>query len=104
MAEKRFSETLEELLSGHKQLKLADLVNKFEEKGFAILCFLLMALPALPLPTGGVTHVFEVIVLLLGLEMIAGRKRVWLPKKWLHLKLPSKLQSAGLPKLLNIVR
>jgi hypothetical protein len=38
-----------------------------------------MALPALPLPTGGVTHVFEVVVVLLALELIAGRREVWIP-------------------------
>ena len=31
-------------------------------------------MPALPLPTGGVTHVFEVIAMLLALELIAGRR------------------------------
>jgi hypothetical protein len=42
----------------------------------------LLAVPALPLPTGGVTHVFEVIAMVLALELIAGRRTVWLPERW----------------------
>jgi hypothetical protein len=41
-----------------------------------------MAVPAIPLPTGGVTHVFEVITMLLALELIVGRRTIWLPKRW----------------------
>jgi hypothetical protein len=41
-----------------------------------------MAVPALPLPTGGVTHVFEVITMLLALELVVGRRTVWLPQRW----------------------
>jgi hypothetical protein len=42
----------------------------------------LMATPALPLPTGGVTHVFEAITMLLALELIAGRRTIWLPARF----------------------
>ncbi len=63
-----------------------------------------MAIPALPLPTGGVTHVFEIVVMLLALELIAGRKTVWLPKQWTDKKLPKKLQTSALPRLLRFVR
>lgn len=44
-----------------------------------------MAVPALPLPTGGVTHLFEAITMLLALELIAGRRTVWLPQRWRRL-------------------
>jgi hypothetical protein len=42
----------------------------------------LMAVPALPLPTGGVTHVFELITMLLALELLVGRRTIWLPRRW----------------------
>ena len=57
-------------------------MSVFQEKSFAVLFVLLLAVPALPLPTGGVTHVFEVIAMLLSLELIAGRRQVWLPQRW----------------------
>ena len=40
---------------------------------------LLLGVPALPIPTGGATHVFEVIAVLLALQLIAGRDEIWLP-------------------------
>ena len=51
----------------------ASLVELFEEKSFAIVFVLLLGVPALPLPTGGATHVFEVIAVLLAAQLIAGR-------------------------------
>jgi hypothetical protein len=47
-----------------------------------VLFVLLLAVPALPLPTGGVTHVFELIAMLLALELLVGRRTVWLPERW----------------------
>ena len=43
---------------------------------------LLLGVPALPLPTGGATHVFEVIAMLLALQLIGNRSRIWLPRRW----------------------
>ena len=40
-----------------------------------------MGVPALPLPTGGATHVFEVITVLLALQLIVGREEIWLPRR-----------------------
>lgn len=80
------------------------LIDSFAEKSFALLFLLLMALPALPLPTGGITHIFEIIVMLLALELIAGRQAVWLPHKWLKKPIPKGLQSAALPKFMKVIR
>ena len=35
----------------------------------------------MPLPTGGVTHVFEAITVLLAAEMVLGRRTIWLPER-----------------------
>ena len=51
-------------------------------EGFALLFVLLLGVPALPLPTGGATHVFEVIAVLLALQLIMGRDKIWLPQRW----------------------
>jgi hypothetical protein len=76
------SERLDRWLRAEKPKTVGSLIDLFEEKSFAVLFVLLLAIPALPLPTGGVTHVFEVIAMLLALELIAGRRRVWLPERW----------------------
>jgi len=78
----RLSDELEGWLRSEQPKTIGSLIDVFEEKSFAVLFVLLLAVPALPLPTGGVTHVFEVIAMLLALELIAGRRRVWLPKRW----------------------
>jgi hypothetical protein len=78
----RLSDELERWLGGDEPKTIGSLIDVFEEKSFAVLFVLLLALPALPLPTGGVTHVFEVIAMLLALELIVGRRRVWLPDRW----------------------
>jgi hypothetical protein len=78
----RLSDQLEDWLSGDEPKTIGSLIDVFEEKSFAVLFVLLLAVPALPLPTGGVTHVFEVIAMLLCLELIVGRRKVWLPERW----------------------
>jgi hypothetical protein len=61
---------------------VGDLVDTFGPSSFAILFVVLMAFPALPLPTGGVSHVLEVIAMLLALELIIGRREVWIPERY----------------------
>jgi hypothetical protein len=77
----RLSDQLEGWLRSEEPKTIGSLIDVFEEKSFAVLFVLLLAVPALPLPTGGVTHVFEVIAMLLALELIVGRRCVWLPER-----------------------
>ena len=104
MDDKLFSQELESWLKSRRPKTLAGLTNTFAEKSFAIAFLILMAIPALPLPTGGVTHVFELINMLLALELIAGRKEVWLPKKWRTQKLEHVLEKKTLPFLVSKIR
>ena len=65
---------------------------------------LLLGVPALPLPTGGVTHVFEVIAVLGAAQLVIGRDEIWLPQKWRRLELAGPRQQrflAGLMKLIG---
>ena len=61
---------------------LGSIIDVFGEKSFAVLFVVLMSVPALPLPTGGATHVLEVVTVLLALELCVGRDKVWLPQRW----------------------
>jgi hypothetical protein len=79
-------------------------ITLFEEKSFALLFVLLMGVPALPLPTGGATHVFEIITVLLALQLVAGRKRIWLPERWCRLELAGKNRERFLVGLLKLIR
>jgi len=51
-----------------------------------------------------VTHIFEVIVMLLALEMIIGRTKIWLPKKWQDKKLGHSVETKALPFIIKRVR
>jgi hypothetical protein len=76
------SDELARWLASDREKTLGDLIEFFEKKSFAILFVILLAVPALPLPTGGATHVFEVIAILLALQLIVGRETIWLPQRW----------------------
>lgn len=77
-----FSSDLEEWLRGGEKKTIGGLVDRFGSRSFAILFIVLMAFPALPLPTGGVSHVLEIVTMLLAFELIAGRSEVWVPNRW----------------------
>ncbi len=98
------SDQLEQWLSGEGEKTLGSLVHAFGDKSFAILFVLLLGVPALPLPTGGVTHVFELIAALIAVELIAGRDEVWLPERWRALELAGARQQRFIAALLKLIR
>jgi hypothetical protein len=65
---------------------------------------LLLGLPALPLPTGGATHVFEIIAVVLALQLIAGRTEIWLPDRWRRLELAGGKQQRFITGLMRMIR
>ena len=103
-AEPAFSEQLETWRRAKGPKTVAGLAQLTADKSFACLFLVLMAVPALPLPTGGVTHIFEIITLLLALELIAGRRTIWLPRSWLQRPLGNNLRNKGLPRLIPMIR
>jgi hypothetical protein len=78
----KISVQLEEWFHSDRKKTTGDLVDTFGPRSFAILFIVLMALPALPLPTGAVSHVLEILTMLLALELVVGRKDVWIPKRF----------------------
>lgn len=100
----KFSFHLEKWLKSKQAKTIDGLLDNFAEKSFAILFLVLMSIPALPLPTGGVTHIFEIIAAVLALELIFGLRRVWLPRKWRDRKLPEAMQTKTLPHLIGMIR
>lgn len=83
----KISDLLEHWLGEEGPRTLGDLVEVFGERSFAVLFIVLLSVPALPLPTGGVTHVFEAIAMLVAVQLVAGRRSVWLPARWRRLDL-----------------
>lgn len=100
----RVSDQLERWLGGAGEKTLGSLIELFEEKSFALLFVLLLGVPALPLPTGGATHVFEIIAVLLALQLIAGSHRIWLPERWCRIELAGSSQQRFLAGLMKLIR
>ena len=92
-----FSTQLQEWLDAEGPSTVGGLGEVFGEKGFVVVAMLLMLPAALPAPTGGVTHVFEVITALLGLEMIVGVRSIWIPARWRGTELPTSMAERLLP-------
>jgi hypothetical protein len=98
------SAALERWLTSTDDKTLGSLIELFEDKGFAIVFVLLLGVPALPLPTGGATHVFEIIAMLLALELMAGREEIWLPRRWRELELAGDRQQRFIAALMRTIR
>jgi hypothetical protein len=103
-AEAKVSDQLERWLRGPGPKTLGSLIELFGEKSFAIVFVLLLAVPALPLPTGGATHVFEAIAMLLALELIVGRRTIWLPQRLRRRDLSGLAQGRLMASLLRRIR
>jgi hypothetical protein len=100
----RISDEIDRWLKQDGDKTLGSLVELFKEKSFAVIFLFLLGVPALPLPTGGATHVLEVIAMLLSLQLIVGRRKVWLPARWLRLELAGPKQQRFVHGLLKMIR
>src|SRR4051794_26729273 len=100
----KVSDQIERWVGADGPRTLGSLVEVFEEKSFAVIFVLLLGVPALPLPTGGATHVFLLIAMLLALQLIVGRDEVWLPKRWRAMKLEGAGQQKFVRALLKTIR
>jgi hypothetical protein len=100
----RVSTRLQAWLEGEGKKTVASLVDVFGDKSFAIVFVFLLGVPALPLPTGGATHVFEILAVLLAAQLIAGRDCVWLPRRWRDLELAGERQQRFITGLMRVIR
>jgi hypothetical protein len=99
-----FSDKLEGWLTSDSPKTIGHLGDVFAENSFAVAVLLLMFVPALPAPTGGITHVLELIAMLLGAQMMLGRRKLWLPRRWCERELGSLTTGKALPFVIRRVR
>lgn len=99
-----FSDQLEAWLRDDSPKTLGGMGSAFGEKSFAVTILLLMFVPALPLPTGGVSHVFEVITVLLAVQMVLGRTTIWLPARWRSRQLGALTTDKAIPLITRWIR
>jgi hypothetical protein len=98
------SAQLERWLHGDGDRTLQGLIEVFEEKSFALLFILLLGVSALPLPTGGATHVFDIIAVLVAAQLVVGRDRIWIPRRWRGVSLGGEKQQRFVTGLLKFIR
>lgn len=99
-----FSHELEVWLQGDGVKTVESLGEVFAEKSFAVTILFLMFVPALPLPTGGITHVFEVITVIVAAQMVVGPQRLWLPRRVRKRDLGPSLTEKAIPFMMKRIR
>lgn len=99
-----FSAELEQWLRGNQPKTLRSLDHVFAEKSFAAIFTLLLAFSALPVPTGGLSHAFGLIAFLIALQVVIGRRSLWIPKRWQSLHISPTLLEKFIPKVIRLIR
>lgn len=100
----RFSDELEQWLAAPGPKTIGGLDEKFAEKGFAVIVLFLMILPATPLPTGGITHFLEIVAIVVALQLVLGRRNLWLPKRWRARELGPSFTGKAAPFIIRRIR
>ena len=99
-----FSEEIEAWLRAEGPKTLGGLQEVFAERAFAVTVMLLMFVPALPLPTGGISHAFELITILVAAQMVIGRRSLWLPRPWRGRELGPLVTDKAIPFMIRWIR
>jgi hypothetical protein len=85
-------------------VSIGALADVLDERGFAVVLMILMLPSALPIPTGGVTHVLEIFAALITLQMIVGREDLWIPRRLAGKELGETFTGKAAPKMLRFIR
>jgi hypothetical protein len=100
----RFSARLEAWLEQDEPKTIGALTDLIDEKSFALVLMLLLFPSAIPVPTGGVTHVLELIAVLVTLQIIVGRRELWLPQRIREHELGKTITGKAIPAIVRRVR
>jgi hypothetical protein len=87
------SQTLASLLakeSGSGGITLGEVVLRIGDRGFGLLLIVLSLPSALPVPAPGYSTPFGILIAILALQMLAGMRSPWLPRKASAMKIHGK--------------
>ena len=84
------SDEAQHWLASDQPKTLGNLTELFGRRSFALVFVLSMALPARPVPTAGATHVLKGVTMLVALQLLVGRRCIWLPARWQRFQLPAR--------------
>lgn len=99
-----FSSQLETWLRGDGSKTVGALSDMFGERSFAVTVLFLMFIPALPLPTGGISHIFEAMAVIVAVEMVVGVRRLWIPERLRRHDLGSSATEKAIPFIVRRIR
>ena len=99
----RLSDQLEAQLD-EPEATVGSLTDALDERGFAVVLMIVMIPSALPIPTGGVTHVLEVFGALIAIQMIFRRRALWIPARLARAELGATFTGKAAPKMLRFIR
>jgi hypothetical protein len=97
----RVSEELERWLVSDGPKSIGSIEEVVAEKSFAVVLVLLMVPAALPIPTGGVTLLFQLMAILVSCQMAVGRRTLWLPARWRRRELGGRTTAKTIPALIR---
>ena len=75
------SQDIEKIINKHDTLSLQKVMKQTHESVFGFLLVILALPSALPVPAPGYSIPFGIVIILLSLQMIMGRKTPWFPNK-----------------------
>lgn len=99
-----FSSDLESWLLSKREKTVGSMLTVLDEKSFAFLFLVLLLLPALPLPTGGLSHAFEVVAIIIAMQLVVGRHELWLPARLASKKIPHSLTQRMVPLVISRIK
>jgi hypothetical protein len=100
----RLSARLEAWLERDEPKTIGALTDLIDDRSFALVLMLLLFPSAIPVPTGGVTHVLELIAVLVTLQIIVGRRELWLPQRVREHELGKTITGKAVPAIVRRVR
>jgi hypothetical protein len=100
----KVSEQIERWLDDSGDHRLGSLLEMFEERSFALVFIFLLGVSALPIPTGGATHVLDIVAVIVAAQLVLGREAIWIPERWRNLQLAGAKKQRFVNGLLRSLR
>lgn len=99
-------ETLKHLLETEdaRGLSIREITGAVGEKGFGLVLMVLALPSALPVPAPGYSTPFGIVIALIALQMIVGRRTLWIPAKLGDIRIKPKLAGAMLGSASGFLR
>lgn len=98
------SRDIEELITKNESLSLKKLMGRTQETIFGFLLVILALPSALPVPAPGYSIPFGIVIIILAVQIIIGRKYPWLPQKILNKEINIKKFRSGVSKINTFIQ